>query len=234
MPDTPNNPSNGAADGKVQLAVFDIDGTLIEGQSPAIVARCLFMKGLLGVRRAAKAIVWGIRYELGFTLETTMVRELVFGTLAGMPLDEANAILEDIYEHHIVGKERKKAVDRIHWHQEHGEIVVLVSATFQYVAQLFADDLGVHRQTSTEMEIVDGCYTGRVAGLPDEGDEKPVRLKAHADAEFGEGNWEVAYSYADHLTDIPILEMAEHPVVVCPKRSFKKVAQERGWQIVEW
>lgn len=223
-----------ATGGKVRIVAFDIDGTVVEGQSPAIVARSLFMKGRLGLRRAAKAIVWGIRYELGFTIETTMVRELVFETLAGMPIDDANAILEDIYEHHIVGKVRENAAERIRWHQDRGDTVMFVSATFDHVAQLLGADMGVVVNSSTQMEVRDGCYTGKVEGLPNEGDEKPRRFRARADEEFGEGNWELSYSYADHMTDIPILEISEHPVAVNPKSGLRQVAQERGWQIVKW
>lgn len=219
---------------KVRLAVFDIDGTTIDGQSPAIVTLNLFADGLMNLGSALKAGIWGIKYKAGMTTETTEVRQRVFKTFTKMPADKANQILEGIYKKRVAPKLRAKAIEQIRWHQKRGDVVVFISASFDHIAQLLADDTGVGRQSSTKMEVKNGCYTGKVEGLPVEGDEKPVRLTQYADAEFGAGNWELDYSYADHETDIPILEMAEHPVAVNPKHGLEVAARERGWTIVEW
>ncbi len=220
--------------GKARLAVFDIDGTTIDGQSPAIVTLNLFTDGVLGIGSALMAGIWGLRYKAGLTVETTEVRQRVFAAFREMPVEQANQILADIYEKRVAPRIREKALDRIRWHQERGDVVVFVSASFDYIAKLLAADIGVDRQLSTKMGVKDGRYTGKVEGLPVEGDEKPVRLAQYADAEFGEGRWELAYSYGDHETDIPMLEMAEHPVAVNPKRGLESVAKERGWDIVDW
>lgn len=223
-----------AVSSKVRIAVFDIDGTTIDGQSPAIITLRLFTDGLMGLGTAIKAGIWGIKYKAGLTTNTTGVRQKVFKSFTEIPADEANQIMENIYKKRVSPRIREKALSQIRWHKNRGDIVIFISASFDCIAQLLADETQVYRQTSTKMEIKDGYYTGRVDGLPVEGNQKPLCLIQYANKEFGEGNWVLDYSYADHETDIPILEMSKHPVAVNPKRGLKTVAQKRGWDIVEW
>ncbi len=232
--DSSDNKDINAALPKVRIAVFDIDGTIIDGQSPAIITLRLFIDGLLGLGTAIQAGIWGLKYKAGLTTNTTEVRQKVFKSLTKIPAEEVNQIMEKIYRKRVAPRIREKALSQIQWHKNRGDIVIFISASFDCVVQLLADETQVYRQTSTKMEIKDGYYTGKVDGLPVEGDQKPLCLVQYANEEFGEGNWVLDYSYADHGTDIPILEMSQHPVAVNPKRELKTVAQRRGWDIVEW
>ena len=51
---------------------------------------------------------------------------------------------------------------------------------------------------------------------------------------FGEGNWDLTYAYADHYSDIPLLEFSQHPIAVSPGPALERYAKKRNWHIVEW
>ncbi|MGI6216726.1 MAG: HAD family hydrolase [Coriobacteriales bacterium] len=222
------------AQGKTTLAVFDIDGTVIDGQSPAIIAFNLFKAGVLPSGRALLAGVWGLKYKAGLTIETEAVRRRVFSSFRNMSSADANKIIEKIYKTKIYPKLRPEALEKIRWHKERGDVPIFVTATFEPIAKMMAEDSGVERQVSTKMVIENDRYTGEIDGKPVEGDEKVVRLKLYADKNFGRGNWEIGYSYADHFTDLPILSIAKHPVAVNPKTKLRTAAERNGWEIQEW
>ena len=80
----------------------------------------------------------------------------------------------------------------------------------------------------------DGSYTGHVEGEVVEGSVKPIAAARWSDEHLGEGNWTLAYAYGDHKSDVPLLEMAEEPFAVTPKKKLSPVAKRKGWTIVEW
>ena len=93
-------------------------------------------------------------------------------------------------------------------HLEHGHVVVCVSATFEPIVAKAMTCHPVQFGIATRMQIDDdGCYTDRVDGLPVEGAEKVVALKAFADELFGAGRWVLEWAYGDH-----------HPIAICSRR----------------
>ena len=227
-------PAQATKDGKVNIAVFDIDGTLIKGQSPAILTYNMFRRGVMPFGQALRAGLWGLKYKAGLTVETEGVRKRVFDTFSKMPSEEADEIIADVYNEKIVKRIRQTALEKIAWHKKRGDFVLLITATFEPMAQALAQEVGADAQSSTRMAIVDDSYTGEIIGRPAEGDEKIIRLVKYADEHFGPDGWVLDYSYADHKTDIPILSIAQHPVAVNPKRGLTLAAKKNGWEIQEW
>ena len=220
--------------GKVSLAVFDIDGTVIDGQSPVLMVFNLMKQWNFPIRTAVRAGIWGLKYKAGIATDSVNVRQGIFRVFKDMPAEETDRLITRVYRNNIAPRARQQAIERIAWHQVHGDLVVLTSASFEVIAKLFTEDLGAYGQVSTRMAVENGSYTGEIEGLPVEGPEKVVRLRAFADEHFGEGNWKVSYSYGDHDSDEEILSLAEHPVAVNPKRRLEAIARERGWEIQEW
>ncbi len=219
---------------KVRLAVFDLDGTIIEGQSPAIMVFNLFKKGIIPIGRAIITGFWGLGYKAGLDLDSVSVRERIFKTFAGKNVDEVDAYIEKVCREKISKHIRPKAIKAIMQHNRAGDVVVLVSASFDPISRHFADLLGIDHQVSTRMQIVNDVYTGKIEGAPVEGEEKLLRLKQYANETFGEGTWEIGSSYADHDSDIYILAVAENPVAVNPKHKLAYAARKMGWEIQHW
>lgn len=220
---------------KVQLAVFDFDGTSIEGNSPVMLVRHLLKKKMLRKRVGLRIGLWGIRYKLRLPQNESWVRGLVFSAFEGKPVEQVDAFLARFYEDHVACRWREKAGECMQRHCEAGMVVVVVSATFEPIVVRAMQDHPFQYQISTRMKVAsDGTYTRQVEGLPIEGDEKLAAVIRFADAKFGEGKWELAHAYGDHHSDRTILKAAKTPHAVDPDRPLLRTAKEHNWDVLDW
>jgi len=220
----------------VRVAVFDFDGTVVRGQSGALLAAYLWRHGLISPKRAVALGWWGVRYKLGLPKRQNEARELVFGALAGHAADEVDSILSSFYDEVMADRVRPAAVREIARRREEGCETLLVSATFSVIARRAALAVGADGYIATEMERDDhGNYTGRVLGTVVEGAEKVWASVRWCDAHYGPGTWEFAYAYGDHRSDLGILSVArEGAFAVCPNHAMAGMSRARDWQVLDW
>lgn len=220
---------------KVRLAVFDFDGTCIEGQSGYLFSTYLRRRGYVPVSSALKLIWWGIRYVLHLPHRQAAPREIIFECLAHHTPDEVRQIMREFHDQVLVPRYRPKAIETIRQRKAEGCVTLLVSATFWSIAEAAADRLGVDGFIATTMEKdARGNFTGHVSGPVTEGDEKPRSVRRWADERYGSDGWMIEYAYGDHHSDEAMLSLARHPVAVSPGKTLAKVAKQRGWQIQDW
>lgn len=223
-------------DGRTPIAVFDLDGTLLDGQSGTLVLRYLLGHGMLSKRAAGKAAWWGTRYKLHLPFRQEEVREIIFNELGSLGPGRIYDLMRAFHDEVMVPRYFAQGVEELRRHRAAGELTVIVSATFDAIAQAARGYLGADVALATIMErSADGAtYTGRVQGAVTAGPEKARRLRAFADERFGAGNWRVTCAYGDHFTDAPLLEMAERPFAVNPGPTLRREAARRGWPQLEW
>lgn len=221
--------------GKVQLAVFDFDGTSIDGNSPVLLVRHLALNHLIGKRIALRIALWGIRYKLRLPQNESWVRGMVFSAFEGKPAPEVDAFLARFYEEKIAKRFRSEADEAMRRHVEEGIVVIVVSATFEPIVVCAMEGHPFQYQISTKMKVApDGTYTREVDGLPVEGDEKLAAVARFADERYGVGNWEIAHAYGDHHSDRSILKAARVPHAVDPDRPLMRTARKLGWDVLDW
>lgn len=222
-------------DGRVSIAVFDLDGTLLDGQSGTLVLGYLLRHGLVSKRAGAKAAWWGIRYKLHLPFRQSEVREIIFSEIGALGPERVCAIMCDFHDEVMVPRYFSRGVEELRRHEEAGEQTVIVSATFDAIAQAACAYLGASVALATHMERTEaGVYTGRVQGEVVAGAEKARRLRAFADERFGPDGWRVVCAYGDHFTDAPLLEMAERPFAVNAGPTLRREAARRGWPTLSW
>ena len=120
-----------------------------------------------------------------------------------------------------------ESLDLVRRHRDRGEPVYIVSATLQEIVDAIADDLGFDGALGTVCEVVDGTYTGKaVRALHAENKAACIRDLDHDLA--------ASTAYSDSHTDLPFLEAVGHPVAVNPDRALRRIANERGWPILEF
>ena len=220
---------------KKRVAVFDFDGTVIDGQSGWLISLYLNRKDLVSFSRAARLVWWGIRYKFGLPHREEEARELVLGAISDKSPEEVDQIMLDFHDEVLLPLYRDQAVEEIKRRNEEGCITLLLSATFQQIADRAAECLSMTGAVATELERAeDGSYTGRVKGEVVEGDYKPVAAARWADEHCGKGSWTLAYAYGDHKSDAKLLEQAEVAYAVCPKKKLVPLARRAGWTILEW
>jgi HAD superfamily hydrolase (TIGR01490 family) len=217
-----------------KFVVFDFDGTIIEGHSPVMLVRTLASQHVIPLRVASAIAWWGARYKLRLPYNEATARHLIFRTLAGLPAALVDAALERFYSEVVVAHVFEDARREIMGYAGQGISIVIASASFVPIVRAAAADLGAEAQLSTEMESADGCYTGRVLGVPVQGTDKRDAFVRYADNSCGTGNWRLVAAYGDHRSDEPLLELAERPVAVNPDRHLMHIARERGWETREW
>ncbi len=222
-------------DKKVKVAVFDFDGTSIEGSSPTRLVNRLILERKLSPLTSLKIGFWGLAYKWHLPQNEAWVRGKVFSAFDGLPQEEVDGYLADFYDKHIARRFRPEADAAMRARAEEGCEVVVVSASFEPIVKRALEHHPFQHQISTRMRTrEDGTYTREVEGRPIEGEEKLIALRHWCDGRFGEGRWELAYAYGDHHSDIPLLAAAEHPFAVSPNSGLKKYAKEHGWPILDW
>lgn len=219
----------------VRLAVFDFDGTCIEGQSGLLFAQYLYRRGYVSVPNAIKLAWWGFRYVVHLPHRQEEARELIFASLERYGTDEVNRIMREFHDEVLLAKYRPKALEEIGLRKAEGCLTLVVSATFLGIARPAFEHLGADGLVATEMERdAEGNYTGHVLGPVIEGREKPRAVARWADEHIGKGKWRIAYAYGDHYSDEYLLELADVPTAVSPERTLRSQAEKRGWRIVDW
>ena len=220
---------------KVQIAVFDFDGTSIEGSSPSWLVNRLIFERKISPFTSFKIGLWGIAYKWHLPQNESWVRGQVFRAFEGKSRDDVDRYLTGFYDKWIAKRFRPQADEAMRRCAEEGCEVIVVSATFEPIVVRSMETHPFNHQISTRMKVdKDGAYTREVEGKPVEGDEKMVAIKHWCDGHYGEGNWEIAYAYADHHSDKPLLAAAAHPFAVCPNTGLTKIAKKEGWPILDW
>ncbi len=217
------------------IVVFDFDGTSISGNSPVTLVKYLVGKKMLGPSFLLRILAWGIAYAWHLPQNEQWVRGLVFSAFEGMPQKEVDNFLREFYDVRIEPMYRARADETMQYHQKLGHTVVVVSATFEPIVMRAMERHAFTHQISVRMKTDErGCYTRQVDGLAVEGEEKVRRICAFGDKMFGKDNWDVECAYADHYSDIPLLELAKHAKAVTPSPALARHAKKCGWEVLDW
>lgn len=220
--------------GRVDLAVYDFDGTLLAGKSPVILTQNLLRSRRLGPGNVLLITLWGIAYKMHVPPNEAWVRGRVFRAFDGQPKEEVDDYLAQFYDEKISHRLRPSVLSRIEEDRSDGCIIVTVSASFDPIVQRMAELGVVDYAMATKMKVGhDGNYIARVEGTPVEGEEKLAELKRFADRRFGKGGWRIRRAYSDHYSDRPLLFAADTPVAVHPDRGLRDTARKSGWEIIE-
>lgn len=219
----------------VKVAVFDFDGTCIDTSSPRRLVMSLWLRNLITLYKAVRLGFWGIAYKLNLPRNEEAVRIRVFSAFKGRPASVINKYLANFFFKKIEPEYLPEADASMIAHLEEGHIVVIASATFEPILAAAMTVHPIQFSLSTRMRIdEDGKYTDQIEGLPANGSDKVVVLREFLDSMFSECGWEFEFAYADHFSDIPMLEQAAHPCAVDPDPKLRRYAEAQGWDIVDW
>lgn len=108
-------------------------------------------------------------------------------------------------------------------HREQGHTLMIITATNRFVTEPIAEALGIEHLIATEPELVNGRYTGEVAGTPSFQDGKVTRLDDWLNAH--NRTLEGAWFYSDSHNDLPLLKKVDNPVAVDPDPTLEQYAR---------
>jgi HAD superfamily hydrolase (TIGR01490 family) len=214
----------------VTLAIFDLDNTLLGGDSDYLWGRFLVEKGLVdGVKYERENQRFYDEYKAG----TLDIYEFLRFSLR--PLSEHDMATLDEWHRQFMNEKiapimLPKAAALLEKHRAQGDYLLIITATNRFVTGPIAERLGVDELIATDPEIVAGRYTGNVSGTPCFQQGKVTRLEQWL-TQSGH-NLAGSYFYSDSRNDIPLLEMVAHPVAVDPDETLEDHAQLKGWPII--
>lgn len=217
----------------VNLALFDLDNTLLSGDSDFEWSQFLIEQGVLDRELfEAKNLAFYEQYKAG----TLDIHEFLDFQLK--PLSRhARKVLDEWHEEFMRRKVRPmmgaKARALVAKHQAGGDVCVIVTATNSFVTAPIAREFGVAHLIATDPEENDGEFTGNVAGVPSFREGKVVRMENWlAERGWGWESFAESWFYSDSLNDLPLLSKVRHPVAVDPDATLRAHAEKQGWAVI--
>ncbi|PSS50173.1 HAD family phosphatase [Pseudomonas sp. BBP2017] len=214
----------------MRLALFDLDNTLLGGDSDHAWGDYLCARGILdpveyqnrndAFYQDYLAGKLDLAAYLNFSLEILATTEMA-------QLDEWHRdFMRDCVEPIIL----PKSLALLKKHRDAGDKLVIITATNRFITGPIAKRLEVDTLLATECEMVDGCYTGRSIDVPCFREGKVTRLMRWL--EENGFNLDDSYFYSDSMNDLPLLEQVANPVAVDPDPKLRAEAEKRGWPVI--
>ena len=215
---------------KPRIAFFDLDHTLLDGDSDVLWCEFLVARGVLerGAFAARNADI-AARYQAG-NVDPVEFANFYVSTLAGRSRGQWEPLRQEFMRDAITPRIPKASFELVRQHQAQGDIVVLTTATNRFITELTATHLGMEHLIATEPELVDGLFTGNTAGVLNMRAGKVVRLHAWLQARGQMLGQFSSTGYSDSLNDLPLLEAVDRPVAVNADIRLGAIAAERGWE----
>ena len=214
-----------------RLALFDLDNTLLAGDSDFEWAQFLIEKRVLD-REVYEARNQGFyeQYKRG-VLDIREFLDFQLKPLSRHPRAVLDAWHREFMSRKILPIIRSTARALVARHA--GDLRILISATNTFVTRPIAAELGIPELIATEPEERDGEFTGGVSGTPCFREGKVERLKAWLAARGKTlASFSESWFYSDSLNDLPLLSLVSHPVAVDPDDTLRAHAERRGWPVI--
>jgi HAD superfamily hydrolase (TIGR01490 family) len=217
----------------MKLVLFDLDHTLLSGDSDVLWCDFLVEQGVLdGSIFTARNADIEARYKDG-TVGLEEFANFYVGTLAGRTPKDWEALRQVFLATSIVPRIGRAAVDLARGHLQAGDLVVMTTATNRFITELTAAYFGIEHLIATEPQLQDGVFTGRTTGTLNMREGKVVRLH---DWMAGSG-YRLAdlesIAYSDSINDLPLLQAVNRAVAVDPDARLHKEALARGWDVMQ-
>lgn len=212
------------------LAIFDLDNTLINGDSDHAWGDFLVAEGIVDAREYEAANNQFYQDYLNGDLDILRYLSFALEPLARHEPDVLLGLRQRFVEERVRPMLLEKASRLLESHRRQGHYLLIITATNRFVTQPIAELLGVDDIIATEPEVRDGRYTGRVAGTPSFQDGKVTRLTDWLKTQGRRAD--DAWFYSDSHNDVPLLEQVSHPVAVDPDPKLAALAETRDWPII--
>jgi len=215
-----------------RLALFDLDHTLLDGDSDFEWAQFLVEEGVLDrdVYQARNEEFFR-QYREG-TLDIRAFLAYQLEPLARHPRSRLDAWHQEYMRRKVRPMMLPLGQALVARHQARGDLCAIVTATNSFVTAPIARAFGVDHLLATEPEMAGGEFTGAVAGTPCFREGKVARVDAWLAARglrldaFAESAF-----YSDSLNDLPLLSRVSRPVAVDPDDTLRAHAARQGWAV---
>lgn len=212
------------------LALFDLDNTLIAGDSDYEWGKWLVHQNKVDARHYERVNEQFYQQYQDGELDIFAYLDFALAPLASIEPTELRALRDAFMARIIEPLWLPRAEQLLSQHRQRGDKLVIISATNRFIVEPICHRLGVREIIATEPEMHDGRYTGKVSGVPSYREGKVERLKTWLAGRHE--SLKGSYFYSDSLNDLALLQAVDHPVAVDPDPQLKAEAEARGWPII--
>lgn len=220
---------------QIKKAVFsDIDKTLIPNGSLNLLVQYFYKHKLLPLGLILRVLYWYFLYKLNWLKDFSKVIEksskLLTPLLTSHSADEINDIIESWFNSDVKKLIYPDVEERIRNFHKQGYEIYFVTSTLEPIAKNFQKYFGFGKVVATNIGEKNGHYSSAPKGAPCHGQEKADRILELQKKD--NLNLAESYAFTDHISDLAMLRLVGHPVVVNPNPSLKIIALKNKWEII--
>ncbi|MDD4977575.1 MAG: HAD-IB family hydrolase [Gallionella sp.] len=217
----------------MKLALFDLDNTLLNGDSDFEWSQFLIRIGVLDAELfEAQNLRFYEQYKAG-TLDIHEFLDFQLKPLSRHPRSTLDTWHEQFMRDSVMPMVTVPSRALVAQHLAAGDVCVIITATNSFVTAPIAREFGIEHLIATEPEHNGGEFTGRVAGVPSFKEGKITRLNQWLAARgWTLDSFQDTTFYSDSLNDLPLLKIVRHPVAANPDDTLRSHAEKFGWPIV--
>jgi HAD superfamily hydrolase (TIGR01490 family) len=217
---------------KRNLAIFDLDNTILNGDSDYSWINFLIEKGFVNKDEYERKNKYFYDQYYQGKLNYDEWAEFALTTIKGKKPEEIEDILSKFLNEVIEPMINIYALKLLHDHTHNNDIMLLASATNSVIVEPIAKRLGFKNIVSTEVEIIDEIYTGKVLGIPALSEGKLIKVKEWMLQNRIESFDNTSF-YSDSINDLPLLAAVSKPVAVNPDDMLREECRKRSWEIID-
>ena len=219
----------------MKLALFDLDNTLLSGDSDFEWAQFLISVGVVDREiQEAKNIQFYEQYKAG-TLDIYEFLAFQLTPLARHPRQQLDLWHADYMARHIRPIMGEKARALVAQHLANGDLCAIVTATNSFVTGPIAREFGIPHLIGTipAVDVATGAFSGAPRGTPSFREGKIERVDAWLESMgLSWVSFDESYFYSDSHNDLPLMEKVSTPVAVDPDDKLRRHSAEMGWKII--
>ncbi len=212
------------------LAIFDLDNTLLNGDSDYLWGQFLAQQGHVDGKFYEKENQRFYDEYVAGTLDILEFLEFSLAPLSQIKMSELTQLHNQFMHESIRPLITNKSRTLIQQHVAKNDTLLIITATNLFITAPIAEELGIQNILATEPEIINKRYSGKVSGIPCFREGKVERLKVWLKKTGG--NLADSYFYSDSHNDLPLLEMVTRPIAVDPDDTLRTHAEMKGWEII--
>jgi HAD superfamily hydrolase (TIGR01490 family) len=212
------------------LAIFDLDNTLLNGDSDYEWGKFLVNKGIVDKNSYEQANKHFLEQYQAGKLDIYEFSRFAFKPLADNSLEDLFSWRKTFLKEVIVPRISTKARDLVNKHLALDHTLLVITATNSFVTAPIVGEFGIPHLLATEPKQINGHYVAEIEGVPCFQEGKVTRLNTWL--KNRDENLEGSFFYSDSHNDLPLLEMVDHAIAVNPDKKLETIARKNNWEVI--
>lgn len=217
----------------MSLAIFDLDHTILQGDSDSAWLSFLIEKGQVSKQKIGRVNKKFFDDYVNGRLVFEDYAQFSFGILSSIHISKLKDLRKEYFKTKIKPIISPRATNMIQGHKKRGHTVIISTATNEFVTRPAAEYLRVDDLIATQLEKKEHGFTGNYYGIPNFKEGKVTNMLSWL-KDNPEHQLATSYFYSDSINDLPLLLKVGYPRPVNADKELTKVSRENNWRILNF